>query len=506
MSSPVLLLGLDGASWELIDEHLDVSLPTLDALRADGVEAVSESALPPVTCPNWRCVSSGKTPGQLGVYWWERIDMAERTVELVDTTAFETADVWDYAVAEGTPTGVVNMPLTHPPTDETTPFVSGGPDAEATDFTAPPDLATTLSDRFDYRVHTRTTTADPAPAVGEDVLELLEQRFETAKYLYREHDLEFVVTILYYLVRLEHYFWDDAPVREAYELIDEQLSWFVDEGFNIVIVSDHGTAEIDTIFNINEWLARNNYLSETVGTGYSTVAPMINKERLASFLAKAGLRKAVSRFTPTAVKDSVPDSPSGVQGKNKESVVDWDRTTALASGQGPLYVTDDADVDALREELLSIEGPDGRPVIDAVHRTAELYPGSGRRETAPDLIVEQRKGVHTTDSIGGGSIFESVAERGKWRAENHSDGIFLASGPDVRDDWDRDEVPTFSVMPTVLHLLGSPIPDDVRYDPLPIRRRKHDVERRDSLSAGERTVKEDDAAMEERLSDLGYLS
>jgi predicted AlkP superfamily phosphohydrolase/phosphomutase len=64
-----IVLGLDGANWELLDSWFRAgNLPNIAALRGRGTTADSLSCLPPVTCPNWRCYSTGKNPGKLGVY------------------------------------------------------------------------------------------------------------------------------------------------------------------------------------------------------------------------------------------------------------------------------------------------------------------------------------------------------------------------------------------------------------------------------------------------------
>lgn len=505
MSAPTILLGLDGASWDLVN-RLDVDLPTLESCRT--VSAVSESNLPPVTCPNWRCLSSGKTPGQLGVYWWEKIDIDAGEIHLSEASDFRTADLWDYLAEQGVNCGVVNMPLTYPPEDVSVPFIAGGPDCSSDSYTSPDRLASELEAELDYRVHTRTTVSSPKTEITEDVLELIDLRFEASRYLYREYDLDFLFTVLYYLVRLEHYYWDDEPVERAWKRIDEHLSWFVDEGFNICLASDHGCAEIDTLFNINEWLAAHGYV-EVVGGNTDAKGSLasrgVNAEDIASFLSQFGIQGLVSQLVPAAVKNRLPDSEVGYSGRNKAKIVDWEETTAIASGQGPVYLTPDADADQLAEELLAATGPNDRPVLESVHQTSELYPESATDATAPDLIVEGRKGVHVTDDIGSGMVVQTASSRDKWRAENFKDGLFAASGPNITSEWDRDRVALCDIAPTILHLLDCPIPTDISAEALPIRSHDREIRTRDPIDFCKSDRGDGDSAVENRLEDLGYL-
>lgn len=507
MTAPTLFLGLDGASWPLLRDELDFSsLQNIQSLVSNGVDSVSESNLPPVTCPNWRCLSSGKTPGQLGVYWWERIDMDEETVKMVDADWFRTADIWDYLVEAELNVGVVNAPLNYPPAGKVHPFIAGGPDCESERFTSTPELERELREQFNYRVHTRTAPADPKDRVAEDILELIDLRFEVTKYLYQAYDLDFIFTVLYYLVRLEHYYWNDPVVQRVWEQIDEHLGWFIDQEFNIVAASDHGCTEIDTIFHINKWLASAGYLEVTSRSWTGVLASAgVNAENIATQLGRLGVRRRVSKSIPQRIINLLPASSGGTSGTNKTDLVDWDGTSALASGQGPVYLRSTIDRADLMDELLEVEEPTGDQILDTVHLAEDLYPEATEDTGAPDLIVEQRKGVHTTDDLGAGPPVQRASDRDKWRAENNKHGLFLAAGPDIRTNWSRELSDICDIMPSILHLFGIPIPRDISGDVLPLREDSTEVKLCDPLETGKGRDQPEETAIEERLQDLGYL-
>ena len=140
-----IVLGLDGANWALLDPWIEGGrLPNIAALRDEGVWTDMHSCFPPVTCPNWRCYSTGKNPGKLGVFWWENIDTDRQTLTTPDSRSFKSANYWDYLNREGLSAGVMNLPMTYPPFEVEDFIIAGGPDSEQTEYTHPPELGDRL--------------------------------------------------------------------------------------------------------------------------------------------------------------------------------------------------------------------------------------------------------------------------------------------------------------------------------------------------------------------------
>jgi len=87
-----LTIGLDGANWDLIGDWLEEGrLPNLQRLIDDGVGGVSQSCLPPITVPNWKCYATGKNPGKLDVFRFDRIDTKNHDHVFHDATDFKSA-------------------------------------------------------------------------------------------------------------------------------------------------------------------------------------------------------------------------------------------------------------------------------------------------------------------------------------------------------------------------------------------------------------------------------
>ena len=459
-----VVIGLDGGNWPLIRDWMaEDRLPNLQKLHDEGATGVSRSHLPPVTCPNWKCYASGKNPGQLGVYWWERINTEDRTMSLPDSTDFRTPEIWDYVNDAGGRAGVVNLPMSYPPREIDGVMVAGGPRSRERDYTEPAELQRELEARFDYRVHPENvlTSNEDSDREVEMVHDLLRTRLQTARALLEEENLSFLHVTLFHLNVLQHYFWNGPETRRAWEIIDEELEPFVEGDYNLVLMSDHGCAEIHTVFYVNRWLEEHGYLQTESSLSSRLFDVGITQERVASIVRSIGLESYIRPLVPRAIIERFP-SDEGVVREEKLEMVDWDGTTAIGSGQGLVYiVADDTSeheriFESLKRDLEAETARDGGPLVRAVHRPEEVYSGE-HLDRAPDLIFDQTPGVHTGEAMGDGPI---TTEPANWRGENVPDGMVLFHGPDA-DATDLDPIRITDIAPTVLHWMGLDVPWDM---------------------------------------------
>jgi predicted AlkP superfamily phosphohydrolase/phosphomutase len=110
-----VVVGLDGAAFELIDPWIgEGALPNIARIKREGVWGDMRSVLPPVTSPNWKCYSTGKNPGKIGIFWWENIDWHNRKVYYPVARKLENKEIWDYMGEAGMKVGVLGMPQRKP--------------------------------------------------------------------------------------------------------------------------------------------------------------------------------------------------------------------------------------------------------------------------------------------------------------------------------------------------------------------------------------------------------
>jgi len=169
------------------------------------------SVTPPVTCPAWRCSTTGKNPGKLGVYWWMNLDRDAGTITTPDSTSFESADLWEYLSQDGYKSAVVNVPMTYPPSKLDGVMVSGfGMPMESTTgteipITYPPGYEQELRDDYDWQ---STVENIDTPAGLEQTYEVIRSRLELLTDLIEE-DFDYIHLTVFYINMLQHKY-DDS--------------------------------------------------------------------------------------------------------------------------------------------------------------------------------------------------------------------------------------------------------------------------------------------------------
>jgi predicted AlkP superfamily phosphohydrolase/phosphomutase len=467
----VLVVGLDGAGFDLLAPWIDAGeLPTLERIVDDGVSGPLRSVLPPVTSPNWKAYATGKNPGKLGIFWWKNVDVDDRRIYVPQERYHQHTEFWEI-IAEREPVGVLGVPLTYPPTDLDAFFVSGAPDAEERGYAQPPAVERELRDELDYRINSQyRRQTDPGRAC-DDEIRLIDMRFEAAKYLLEEYDVSFLQLSTFYINQFHHYLWDDEETLRAWKRIDDHLADLLDSCHNLVLMSDHGHNEIHSVFRINQWLEAEGYLAldQSVASGLYSLG--IDKELIKTQLARVGrslpvdvnLVSLADQYVPPWLLKYLPDEDGEVGPRTAAPIV-WERTDAVASAQGPIYLTVDRSSprhEELRAELTRklerLTDPQGRPVVDEVRRSEDVYTGAYLDE-APDLLLDQADNVHIRESLGDKPIFSR--RDSKWNGVNNRAGLFAATGP-LFTTGTIDDMSILDLAPTLLHLYECPIPDDM---------------------------------------------
>ncbi len=111
----VLLIGLDGADWELLTElMIDDRLPNIKAIVRGGASFSLQTIQPTVSPMLWTTLATGVAPDRHGVV--DFVDQA-RNGAPVDSRSRNVPAVWDIASAFGRTNGVVNFWSAWPPTN-----------------------------------------------------------------------------------------------------------------------------------------------------------------------------------------------------------------------------------------------------------------------------------------------------------------------------------------------------------------------------------------------------
>ena len=322
-----------------------------------------------------------------------------------------------------------------------------------------------MKNEFKYKVHpTVRSKWWQSRQATEEALDLIERRFDVARALAQEYELDFLHLTIFYINSLHHDLWNDEIVKQAWQVLDRGIGAILRdfEGSNVIIMSDHGSNEIHQVFYINTWLERQGYLKTSASLWLPRLLYRLglNEERLFNIAQRLHLSRMAKRVVPRKIRDNIPSAIGTVELEQKEAKVIWEKSRALASGQGPIYLA--ADNTGLKRELIDklekLTNPfTGLKVAQHVYQREDVYHGEFLAE-APSIIIDQSPHTHIRGSIGNKNIFE---EPRRWRAENTAEGIFVAHGPSFKKGMEVNNVTILDLAPTILHLMGIPVPNDM---------------------------------------------
>lgn len=471
MDNKVLVVGLDGACWDLIEEWIENGdLPNIKELRESGVWGNLKSSIPPITCPAWKCYSTGKNPGKLGVYWWNEIDMDKKEVRQASAKKFKSKEIWDYLNERGIKTGVIGMPLTYPPKKLDGFMISGGPDAGIKNYFYPLKIKKHLKD-IQYRLHPEAVFAGEVKKEGkevEDILKLIELRFRAARILMKDFPVHFLqVTTFYLNSPLQHFFYKDEPVKRAWKIIDGEIGKIKADFEYIILMSDHGTSYVEKNFFLNAWLKKEGYLFRKksivdylnyFGINIQNLATIFDKLHIKNILGKSEMLRKIGEKLPE--KSGVR---RGLGGEATLKGVNWNKTKVIALPQGPIYINRKAlakneEYEELRDELISklkeLKDPEnGKSIFADVYKSEEIYKGPYPSQ-APDLVSLDSDEYHNR----GGLLKQAVLESSEWKGNNARYGLFLIKGAGINGGKYFKNVKIYDLAPTILYLMGCQIP------------------------------------------------
>lgn len=504
------VLGIDGGSWRILDE---LNLEGFQQLTRGGTTGTLTSSLPPITFPAWKCYSTGKNPGKLGVFGFVNFDRERRGGRQNDSTHFDSPELWDYLAAEGDRVGVVNMPTTYPP-HEVNGVMVAGPNGDDSGFVYPEEREREIREAGYVPLSSghRLAFKSGGEKTVSTTRTIIESRFEVTHRLLTADEFDFFNLTIYCTDPVQHHFWDQYEVFETYRHLDQELQELLtllesdDDEWNVVVVSDHGFQPIDGAVYLDTWLEQRGFLErrQTTETDPSFLQRVgITKDAVVALVRSLGIERLVD-LVPEKLVQRINRSLPSEGGISVVNSTDWDRSDAVFL-MGGIYVLNedrrDGIIDEIERELLSFE-KDGQQVINEVHRTDEVYSGT-YTEAAPDLIPLSAD-YKLLGLSQDGSLFNPDDA---WIAAHEMDGMFIGNGPAFQNKTGV-KMDIYDVAPTLLQAVGRPVPNDVdgsvRHD---ILSGDGEIRWREPLSTGlshsQSTVSEQDVT--ENLKDLGYI-
>jgi predicted AlkP superfamily phosphohydrolase/phosphomutase len=450
----VMILGLDCAEPSLVLGRYRDQLPTLSALADAGAYGRLESVVPPITVPAWSCMMSSRTPGDLGIYGFRnRADHSYDGLFIANGAAVTEPRLWDILGRRGKRSIVLGVPGTFPVKPLNGVMVSCflTPSVES-QYTFPPALRSEVEEVVgEYLFDCTEFRTDDKDDLLRQIYEMTDKRFRLADHLLSTKPWELFAMVEMGTDRIHHGFWKDmdsehrkhlpgGPYEDAildYHVhVDRLLANLLrhaDDETAVVVVSDHGAKRMDGGIRINEWLRQEGLLA-------------LERE------------------------------PRG-RSSTRDCGIDWSRTRVWAEGgyysrvflnvegREPCGTIPAADYERFRDELAericAIPDERGNPIPTKVFRPEDVYPEV--KGVAPDLIVHfgdlYWRAVGTVGGEEGLHTFDN--DTGPDDANHAQHGMFILRAPGVEPGL-REGAHLLDIAPTVLELLGQPVPPAMR--------------------------------------------
>ena len=488
----ILILGLDGATWELIRPWAEEGyLPTFRKLMKIGAWGNLQSCIPPITLPAWICMLTGKNPGKIGYIHFFARDPNSYEFKIVQPKIEPLNPLWKL-LKIGKDSKNVLLWIPTIPRDKYMDIYLPG------EFVFGKVRLSALEKKLQECIKVN----DPPPS-KHDVEYILwwtkysEKQLDAIKRIImtdeEDYPWDFIIGVIYSSDHINHLFWKyiDAAhpnyqerrdiydaIKRYYTSIDAKLGKIVEvcqkKKFFLFIVSDHGHGPLKWRVNLNRWL---------INCGYMKIASFGSK-RVSSKLFHYFIRKLASnaiiyriyKKMPTVIKELIAEKikpPTRI----KTDGIDWNETRAYFAGYNgininlkgrePKGIVDQTEypklLNELKEKLNALSDSETKEsIVEKVWTKYELYSGD-RLEYLPDLIIQYKNESLYESALGFDEPFLTNAPLFypvDVSSAHRRNGIFLAYGPSIKHG-EKIDIKIYDLTPTILHIFGLPIPSDI---------------------------------------------
>jgi predicted AlkP superfamily phosphohydrolase/phosphomutase len=473
MTPKVILFGLDGATYTVLDDLMARGLmPNLVKFCQEGVRTTMMSSIPPLTPPAWSTLVTGRSPGHHGVLCFlQYANAASSSVQIVSSRQLTEPTLWAMVNKQGVRSGSLNF-VAHNPAPKIDGWVIPGwvswrwmrtlshPSGVIDQLKKEVPGFDVKSLALDFEEETKAVAGAELDEYGSWIdlhLDRERQWFNAAKYLLKTDPVGLFGIVFDGVDKLQHLLWhylDPAMApenpspeflkvrelawsyfRQIDDLLGETVRTWGDEA-TIMICSDHGFTNSWEILYINAWLAQRGYLAwgEDEPTQEEGTLQLEGK-----FYGLKGFDMANTKaYCLTTTSNGIYIN---VKGQRDETGIPPEEYTALR--------------DEIKHKLLTdCKDPEtGEPLITGIWTREEAFSGP-HMENAPDLTVELRDfgfiSVRRTNSI--------YAKRPRVMGTHHPKGILVARGPGIRSQAEAGTVHLKDVAPTTLYCMDLEIP------------------------------------------------
>ncbi len=420
----LLIIGLDGATWDLIDPWIAAGrLPHLERLRRQGVFGPLASTVPPATFPSWSTFMTGVNPGKHGIFDFTRRQLGTYGVQFVNASFRKVPTIWKRLSDAGRRVCVLGVPGTYPPEDVNGYMVSGFDTPVTTradaSFVSPRTLAPLVeqvggfpfADFQEFRVGRRWYRM-----ALDRLLRGIETKTRLAQTLLSREQWDCFLLLFGESDTVAHHFWKfhdvNSPLFDAegaqefgtaicrvYEALDAAIGALVSAAAPtaVLVASDHGFGGTGTkAVYLNEWLVQGGFQRR--------------RRHGAATQVTGRLKRAALQYVPAHLQARLFRLQAGrwanwLETRARFAGIEWTDTRAFSEelnyfpsvwlnlqGREPAGVVHPTDYDRVREDVClaaaALRDPEhGAAVVRRAWRREELYAGPWT-QYAPDIVLE----------------------------------------------------------------------------------------------------------------------
>jgi predicted AlkP superfamily phosphohydrolase/phosphomutase len=499
MKSKLLVIGLDGASFNVLDPLVAQGLlPNIAGLMSGGTRGDLETTFPPITAVAWSSFMTGRNPGRHGIFEFVRRGSDNRE-HAVNASFRDGRAIWEVLGEAGYRVVVHNFPCTYPPRPVNGVLIADFMTPRGRrDFTYPGPLLDEIEERFGpYRLHlSQTYSKGNVGKVLDELDDELDYKAKVSEYLVTRQEWDGFFQYFWGTDRIQHELWhlidethprhdplEAAAHRERvfdyFHRVDEAVGRLIalSEGAQVWLLSDHGFGPVHKYCSFNIWLLREGFLRLK-----ADLATRLKQLMFFAGLTPAAAFKIVRKLPLGRLRPSrgVSQNPRASSLLSRFflsfSDVDWSRTVAFSKGNyGQIYINlknrephgivPPEEYEATREMIIArlqrLEDPaTGEQWVDRVFRREELYEGP-RVGDAPDIAFLPRDmrylPLGNTDFTSNKFITDSFGISGSHRMN----GVLIGSGQPLRRGARISGARIIDVAPTILYALGQSIPAEM---------------------------------------------
>ncbi len=563
MGTKVFVFGIDALTPSLVRQWAaEGHLSNFARLIAEGCFGKMRSTGEFSSPQAWPSFMTGVNPGKHGIFsFLQRIPGTYRfhhstSQDIKAETIFSILSRHNRTVA------ALNFPCTYPAQPVNGIVVAGWltPSLQADGATYPASIADQLQNCFGhYPFHADTKRhiiARHNQRALTNLIDALETKIKVGQYLYDQQSWDLFALAVVETDAVQHYFWPycdprhplyeqvdrswcENPVLVLYQQVDAALGKFmekIDDQTILVVMSDHGGGIL------NQGRAYMRSFLQELGL------LMVKRSTLTGSLI-GSVRSRTRRFTeqighrwlPKGMKSSLLSNRltrrwiENYYAKSFISQNDWSRTKAysfywetqpwvnLAGREPDGIVQPGEEYEQIRDYIIRMlsqakDPATGQRAVERVFRREELYHGP-YLENFPDIAVWWNRNIPLSGLVvvdDSGKVIKAKKEMDMAGLYGgHSpEGVVSLWGPGINSGQTLEGARIEDLAPTILYLLGHPVPDDM--DGMPLLRAmtedatQRPVEYEEASSQKPQTTEEvyseeDEVAVKQRLRDLGYI-